>query len=69
MKYKMLNNLCVPDSTPDDFQEQDLKKWIKKQKILNSVSRKIVRERRERERFPDPEMAGDEYLVHLGYKF
>jgi hypothetical protein len=34
MKYKMVNGLCVPETTPDNFQELENERWLNKQRLI-----------------------------------
>ncbi len=49
MKYKFLNGLCVPVSTPDDYFKQSANRWLNHHRLLIQVSRNQQQQNQERE--------------------
>ncbi len=41
MKYKLLNGLCVPVSTPDNYFQQGAKRWLSNLRLLAQAGRNV----------------------------
>ncbi len=41
MKYKLLNGLCVPISTPDDYFHTSAKRWLSNLRLLQQAGRNV----------------------------
>ena len=40
-KFKIINGLCVPVSTPDDYFEQSAKRWLQNLRLLVQAGRNL----------------------------
>jgi hypothetical protein len=41
MKHKLLNGLCVPISTPDDYFTTSAKRWLSNLRLLQQAGRNV----------------------------
>ena len=60
--FKMLNGLCVPASTPDDYFERAVREWIQRQRNLAEVAR-YIRIARIAEFCAEHELESDEFYT------